>query len=213
MKSSILKSFFNKCIRGHLLNENWYIKNNILYLKSEIETELLRGVCFNSSGFSATQFEVIAFIQPLYIPCSYIFLTFSKGIRTLDKKQWWTYDEEQKEQQGKDLADYINSVEKDFLSKITDAKSFYDFYRKDRKVSVSHFQAVAYSACNANLNESKTEIIDFLSFIRKNENMNQKFIEELYHQSETLLQILNTGGDPHELMTEWILQTKTALKL
>ena len=212
MKSNILKTFFTKNIKPFLINQDWVYKNHLVY-KNINDSVLLRGFCFNSSAFSATQFEVVAFIQPLYIPFPHIFLTFGKTIRTPKNMQWWNYEENNKEQQGKDLANFMNQIDDSFFSKIIDAESFYHYYKKDKKISLSHFESVAYSACFTNMPNALSEIVDLKTFISKKEDIKKPYVNDAFERTINIENILRTNESAQELLTNWMLDTKKALKI
>ncbi len=75
MKNSLIKSLFNKNIKQHLSLANWQLKNGLIYNDVK-ERGLLKGFCFNSSAFSATSFEIVVFVLPIYIPKEHLALTF-----------------------------------------------------------------------------------------------------------------------------------------
>ncbi len=211
MKSNILKTFFIKNIKPFLENEDWVLRNHILYLKDN--SELLRGICFNSSAFSSDQFEMVAFIQPLYIPCNYIFLTFGKTIKTSKNQQWWIYNDIGREQQGKEIAFLLNKIEKEFLSTIQDASSFYSHYKKHKNVSLAHFESVAYSACFANMSNSINEIVDLKKYISKKEDIEKPYVNEIVNRTNKIEGILRANESPQELLNNWVLDTKKMLKI
>ena len=161
MKNSLIKSLFNKNIKQHLLLANWQLKNGLIYNDVK-ERGLLKSFCFNSSAFSATSFEIVVFVLPIYIPKEHLALTFGHFLRTPTKKQWWEYDENQLDQIGKALANVINQSEKEFLVKISNASDFYSYYKKDKKNTIRFFEAVSYSAAYAELGAGDEELKSFL---------------------------------------------------
>ena len=137
MKSNLIKALFNKQIRELLISRDLECKNHLLY--HEIKSGLLRGFCFNSSAFSANQFEIVVFVMPLYVPLDFISLNFGYFLRNPIKRQWWEYDENRLEQLGAELASVINQADQDFLSKIDDVAGFYRYYKKRPKEYFSFF--------------------------------------------------------------------------
>jgi hypothetical protein len=206
MKASLVKTLFNKSIRANLISQDWNLKGHLLY--QEIKGGLLKGVYFNSSAFSADQFEPVAFIQPLYVPCDYIYFTFGEGFRTPSNQQWWVYKEDRLEQIGKELADKVNQTENSFLSGINNAKEFYESHKKGKKITVRHFEAVAYSCAYAKLSNAKEELEDLLTYIKKNEDLNIEWVNEIYINTQNLLQ-----SDHFNILNEWENATRLALKI
>jgi hypothetical protein len=208
MKNTILKSFFNKEIKPNLESPNWVFKNQIIY-KETTNSSLLIGFSFNSSTFSSTQFEVVAFIQPLYIPFPHIFLTFGIKIKTTKNLQWWNYEENNRVVQGMELAKLMNQIEDSFFSKFIDAESFYQYYKNDKKISLAHFEAVAYSALFSNNRNATNELIDLINYIEKKEDIRKPYVNESLKRAIDLKNIQS----PFELLNKWLIETKIALKL
>jgi len=207
MKSNKLKSFFNKYIKANLKRE-WEIKNHLFYTK--VESSILKGIYFNSSGFSEAQFEPMAFILPLYLPKNIISFNYGKNLRTPTQRQWWEYDESRLEQLGSELVFVINLIEDDFLSKINNAESFYQYYKKDKKASFRNFEAIAYSAsaAYAGLKNAKEELNDLMVFLKKKEDLNNEWVNEVYKNTEKLL-----NGDMSAIFQEWESQNRITLKI
>lgn len=206
MKAKLIKILFTNSTKPHLISQEWYLKNDILY--TGIKDGLLKGICFNSSSFSANQFEPVAFIQPLYIPLDFIALAFSINLKTAAKKQWWEYDEMRIDHLGKELAGEINLVDKMFLSKINNAADFYQYYKRDKKITVRHFQAVAYSCAYSKLKNAREELEDLLTYIRKREDVKIEWVKQIYDNTEYLLK-----GDASVILKEWEQETRKTLKL
>ena len=206
MKSNLIKTLFNKHIRELLINRDLEYKNHLLY--HEIKSGLLRGFCFNSSAFSANQFEIVVFVMPLYVPLDFINLNFGYFLRNPIKRQWWEYDEDRLEQLGAELASVINQAEHDFLSKVNDAASFYRYYKKDRKNSFRFFEAVSYSAAYAELAGADDDLKDCLSFIKNKEDMGNIYVKQVYSNTEKLF-----AGNRKIILNEWETETRKALKL
>ncbi len=212
MKDSVIKSLYNKQIKPNLATTDWTYKNQLILIKGDEKDSLLRGICFNSSAFSGDQFEIRVFVQPLYVPSDFIILTFGEVLKN-NNIQWWHFDENNKENIGKDIASKINLAYDQFLSNISDATSFYNWYKKDRTKSVNHFAAVAYSSCYANLPNCLEILLECLSFISKSEDFKKKWCIDLYRQSNELVQYLQKNGNAKEIMENWVSATRKALKV
>ncbi|WP_337040317.1 hypothetical protein [Emticicia sp. 17c] len=212
MKAKILKTFFNKEIKPNLVSQDWICKNHLIY-KEIGNSELLRGFCFNSSAFSITQFEVIAFIQPLYVPCPFIFLTFGQLVKSPENMQWWDYIEDNKAELGEKLANYINQIDDNFLSKVTNADLFYRVFKNDKQISLAHFESVAYSACFADNLNSANEIAELKKYISQKEDMRKPYVNDIYMRTLEIEKTLGSREGLQELFNKWLSETKKALKL
>ncbi len=197
----------SKEIIPQLNNSYWGIYNESMII--EPVNELLRGVYFNKSGVAKSQFELCYFIQPLYVPFNFINLSFGDNIKTPNNKQWWEFDNNILEQLSNTITPLINRVDSNFLSQIDDAENFYKFYKSDKKKTIRHFEAVAYSAAYSNLNIANDTLTDFLSFLRKREEMKLDWVKQIYFNTEKLLE----GGNPKSILNDWEIETRVALKL
>jgi len=182
------------------------IKNHLIY--HPILNGMLKGYYFNSSGFSADQFEIMAFVMPLYVPSDSISLDFGDSLRSPLKRQWWEYKEDRLEQLGHELAVVMNKADRDFLSKISDAECFYHYYRGKKKLSYSFFEAVSYSAAYADLKGSEGDLKDCLAYIKKKEDLDNPYIKKVY---ENTLLLIN--GDRKTILSTWEGETRAKLKL
>jgi len=173
-----------------------------------VHNGLLRGFYFNSSAFSANQFEVVVFVLPLYVPIDFIGLTFGYSLKTPSKLQWWNYDEKHLEQLGKELANAFIQAERDFLSRITDAKSFYEYYKKNKKSTPRFFEAVAYSAAYSELAIENDELKELLSYLKKDDKIKLDWMQELHNNTEKLI-----TGDRKSIFNNWEEQNLNVLNL
>ncbi|MGC3945484.1 MAG: hypothetical protein QM762_13375 [Chryseolinea sp.] len=206
MKASLERKLFSNYTKQHISSTAWNLKNHLAY--KEPENGLLKGIYFNSSSFSASQFEPIAFIQPLFVPSDHVYFSFSLGLNATVKRQWWDYSEETVEESGRVLADEINEIEKRFFSKINASADFYRYYLKDKKVTVRYFEAVAYSCAYANLEGAEKELSDLIDYIKKKENITIEWVKEIYDNTLLLL-----DGNASYLFDMWEKRTREALKV
>ncbi|MDN3583992.1 hypothetical protein [Mucilaginibacter flavus] len=206
MKSNLLKSLFNKHIKKHLKSTDWKVKNHLLY--AEITSGLLKGFYFNSSGFSADQFEIVTFVLPMYVPKDYVILSFGYFLPNPIGRQWWNYTEDKLEQLGEDIANVVNQAEKSFLNKINNAADFYNHYKSNKKKEIPFFEAVSYSAVYGELAISDEELNGFISYLKKQKEIKFDWVQEVYHNTEKLL-----AGNRKEILAGWEMETRKALKL
>lgn len=205
MKTSGIKKIANSII-PRLNNSYWDFYQDTLIIKPV--NELLRGICFNKSGLSKSQFELRYFVQPLYVPLNFVNLSFGGFIRTPNNRQWWEYDNEILEQLSNTMSSLVNQVDSTFLSQVRNAEKFYEFYKDERKNSIRHFEAVAYSAAYSEQKTANEMLLDFLSFLGKKEEKNFDWVKEIYTNTEKLLE-----GNRKDILNKWEMQTRTALKL
>ncbi len=76
---------------------------------------LLRGVVFDSSAFSATDFDPTVFVQPLYLPKTYISYTFGGRLRAADGR---AFDLGENERIMDDVLSAITGQALPFLNRI-----------------------------------------------------------------------------------------------
>lgn len=69
------------------------VKGSLLY-HNDIQYSL-KGFCFESSAFDKNLFTIYVFVQPLFIPITYLTFTFGNRLGFLSKGRdiWWEYDE------------------------------------------------------------------------------------------------------------------------
>ncbi len=205
MKYNLIKSLFNKHIKPHLNKNELQYKSGLLF---NIHNGLLKGYCFNGSSFSRTQFEIVVFVLPLYVPSDFVGLSFGYFLRSPQKRQWWEYDEMKLEELGKHLAIVINEADKKFLSKINTAADFYHFYKRNNTNSTRFYEAVAYSATYAKIDGYKKLLDNFISFLEKSEDFKFDWAKEIYKNTKLLLE---DGGE--EYLKKWEVVTRGNLGL
>ncbi len=205
MKSTLIKALFTKYIKQHLPEAIYHYKSNMIYCTRD---GMLKGFYFNSSAFSSSQFEIVVFILPLYIPTEFISLTFGHFLRNPSKRQWWEYDENRLEDLGKELALEMIAAESNFLSQINTALDFYNYYKKDKTNNIRYYEAVSYSAAYAEIANVNDILNDFLLFLGKKDKIKIDWVREIYNNVEMLLK-----NEKKPLLYKWEEKTKAALKI
>jgi len=205
MKSTEVKKLI-KSIVPYLVNPHWDIYKDALVIQPT--NDLLRGVYFNRSGMNSSQFELCWFIQPLYVPSDFINLSFGEIITTPNNLQWWEYHDDRNADLSKSISHLINKIDANVLSKIDDAETFYEFYKNDKELTIRHFEAVAYSAACSELEISDDILEQFLSFLKGRQEMKLEWVQQIYFNTERLLK-----GDRKEILRDWEMQTRSALKI
>jgi|GEM_PF-2309620 len=205
MTTGDIKKITRKII-PRLTYSNWNIYREGVIINPE--NGLLRGVYLNRSGLNASQFELCYFVQPLYVPFNFINLSFGGIIRTSENNQWWGFDTDTLDQLVNKMTPLINQVDINFLSKIKNAEEFYSFYRDQKELTIRHFEAVAYSAAYADLTIANNLLIDFLSFLNNRGELKLDWVKQIYDNTKELL-----NGNKQEILFNWEIQTRMALKL
>ncbi|MGN8069119.1 hypothetical protein [Mucilaginibacter sp. SG564] len=207
MKGAIFKSIFNNHLKQQLHTDKWQYKSSLVY--SEITSGILKGFCFDSSAYGNDIFDLTAFVCPLYVPKSYLGLSFGDTLRPPNKRQRWDYDAAQVEQLSQQLAAVMNQAEKKFLSRINNAADFYKYYRWDKKNTFRYFEAVAYSLAYSGSKRADKELKNLLAYIRKNEDLSGQHVSQTYNNTERLL----WSDDRKAVLDEWEQYTRTELKI
>jgi hypothetical protein len=104
--------------------------------------QILRGICFESSGFSAPVFYVSMFVLPLCIPREYLSLNFGDRIKRPAGRQWRSDSPDL-------LVELSAAIRQEALPTLRRVQSLSDFL-KDTKLQGSHDnpnnrEAVAYA--------------------------------------------------------------------
>jgi hypothetical protein len=186
MKTTVVKTLFNNHVKQHLESPGWQQKGHLIY--QEPKNGLLKGVCLNSSGYSAEAFEPKAFVLPVYVQEDYLVLSYGQTLRSPEKRDWWNYDAGSADRIGLELATAINKGAKDFLSKFNDAEDFYDRYKKDIKYTIPHYQAVVWSAVYAGRKDADKQLEKFYAYLARQPEMQYDEIKKIYADTAKLMQ-------------------------
>ncbi|SMC00681.1 hypothetical protein SAMN00120144_3061 [Hymenobacter roseosalivarius DSM 11622] len=209
MKSKDVKTLVVKGLSKYLDTSlsTWKLKNHLFY--GPVDNGILQGIYFNSSGFSSNRFEIVAFIQPLYVPSDTIDLSFSLNLKTQNKKQWWEFNEDSLEVTANEIALQINANAKAFLTSHQKPVNVYKSFYQNRKSSYRHFEMVAYSAVYAELQTATNELKELLSFIKNKEDLHNEWVSQVYNNTIELLY----SDNPKALLSQWEYKTLKALKI
>jgi hypothetical protein len=79
---------------------------------------LLRGLSFGSSAYTKDLFYPSVFVQPLYLPVDYIFLTFGDRLRAGDHQEGWEFTPEIANEVREDVLNSIRQQALPFLDTI-----------------------------------------------------------------------------------------------
>ncbi|MPM06310.1 hypothetical protein SDC9_52609 [bioreactor metagenome] len=144
------------------------IKGNLLYLK-DIDL-FLGGFCFESSSSQANIFTLDVFVQPLFIPCEYLFFTYGKRLPSSGRagEKWWTYSEDTKDEVMSGVRSSIIDQGLHFLHDRLPIEKFLHTYGND----INHPDVnIAESVCYAyllNNPKRESEAINHLNALLEN---------------------------------------------
>lgn len=164
MKSQLVKRLCKKYILPSLPTYN--TKGHLLY-QMEYE-DLLRGFCFESSGFSSNTFTIVVFIQPLYIPKPYISYGFGNRLGILSKGRdvWWEYSEEKVEEIMQEILGMIQHHGLPYLERAGTLERFikqYGHFDRFKIADVHRMEAIGYGYLLSGNTKSAKKLLDTLS--------------------------------------------------
>lgn len=113
MKTQLVRRLSKKYILPNL--PLYKSKGHLIYHKDL--TNFLQGFYFESSAFDKDLFTIEVFVQPLFIPITYLTLTFGNRLGVLSKGRdiWWEYNEAKEEEIMDEIVSMITSFGVPFL--------------------------------------------------------------------------------------------------
>lgn len=144
MKNQLVRQLSKKYLLPDL--PGFAIKGHLLY-DQDIDY-FLSGFCFESSAFSKNSFTIDVFVQPLFIPKTYLSFNFGNRIGFLFKKRdyWWEYDENDEKQIMAEIHLAITKFGIPFLEKRNSLKGFIHNYKNfGAKVNPHTVEGIAYA--------------------------------------------------------------------
>lgn len=113
-------------------------------------TYFLQGFCFESSAFDKNLFTIYVFVQPLFIPITYLTFTFGNRLGFLSKGRdiWWEYDEAKEDVLMDEILTMITSSGVPFLE---DRNQLDKFIFKYGKVGLGDNPHMIEGICYANV--------------------------------------------------------------
>lgn len=164
MKGQLVKRLCKKYILPSLLSYN--TKGHLLFQLEHID--LLRGFCFESSTFSSNTFTIYVFIQPLYIPKTYISFGFGDRLGSVSKGRdiWWEYSEEKEEEIMQEILGMIQHHGLPYLERAGTIERFikhYGRFNRLGKVNVHHMEAIGYGYVLSDDTKRAKNLLDTLA--------------------------------------------------
>ena len=193
--------------------DGWQLKGHLLFATPV--NELLKGVYLESSAYSPADFSVNVFVQPLYVPATSPVFSFGYRQKTGANREWWHFEETDITQVGWELAQAINTAERDFFPQVATAADFHRRYRPQQRTAASYYEAVVYSACYAGLEKKAEEVKGLLHFLQtsKEVNLEWEWVQQMYQKTQQL-QLLLTQSEPvRPLLEHWRVETMRHLRL
>lgn len=207
MKSQIVKQLSKNYLLPNL--PGFRFKGHMLY-HQDLQY-LLRGFSFESSAFSQNTFTINVFVQPLYIPRTYLSFGFGERLGLLSKGQdiWWEYTEAQEEKIMQEILSIIIRNGKPYLDKRESLKDFVSQYHKSdkgTKENKHNKEAICYThALLGDFQGAKNQLESFVhqisheiqkypdeSWMTEIQNRAQLILDHLINQKyENVVQLLN----------------------
>ncbi|MBI1923914.1 hypothetical protein HYR99_06650 [Candidatus Poribacteria bacterium] len=171
---------------------------------------LLRGFCFESSGFDPSAFYVWAFVQPLYVPSAVISLTFGKRLGGGAGHRWKITGDTENDVMNEVLAsiktEAIPIVEGMFESPVKLANKAVAFTHAPQDAYV--VETVAYSFILAGEYSKALEALDHLQMILENVDGSLSWPCEMLHRASYLRSTLvRDAQEAIEVLDQWTEQT------
>jgi len=117
---------FQRLIKQHLLKDlpGFDVQGSLLYEKDF--DYLLKGICFDSSGYNKTYFTGWVFVQPLYLPSDHLFFNFGDRFGSLSGggDGWWDMEGRDEKSVMWEVYDRISTEGLPFLRKFSGPKDF-----------------------------------------------------------------------------------------
>jgi hypothetical protein len=211
VKGRELEALYRKYLLAHL--PDFAYKGPLLFVRPVVH--LLRGFSFERSSFNANAFQIVVFVQPLYVPADYITFVFRK----YPHGRWgarWTLD---RQDEGATMTDVLASIKAEGLPFLSRVQTPRDQARNAPLVAgdangLPAVQTMAYSFVLAREYSEATVTIDRLQAMLRAADLTDPWVNEMLTRSEQVRERLER--DPEEaiaLLEEWIEQTRSALRL
>jgi len=184
---------------------NWSIKGPFIYASPT--QHILRGLCFEGSGFDAAIFHVWVFFLPLCVPATIVSLNFGKRLRGAKGESWNKNDPE--------LISAIRmAVTQEALPFLSEVESLPDLARilADKWPSKSSHvkEAIAYAlAYSGDIEGANTQLEQLLEMLDKTVHWQREMAERA-----TLLKTkLTNFHDAQQQLRIWEMESRSNLKL
>ncbi len=211
MKGRALEALFRRYLLPAL--PGFGFRKSLLY--SQPIGNILRGFSFDSSRFDANTFYVEAFVQPLYVPSTFIYYLFGQRLTSRTGQLWRITPETETAV----ILDVLASLKKEGLPFINYIRSPRDLGEKASLVGgrsdIPHaMEAVAYSLVLAGEDAKALAALDQLDALCRIHLASAPYLGETVQRSATIRASL-THDPPAAiaLLQQWCVQTRTALRL
>ena len=211
MKSRQFQVLSRKYLLPYL--SGYGVKGSLLFVQPL--KYLLRGFCFEGSGFDPSAFYVWAFVQPLYVPRHVISLTFGKRLGGGAGQRWKLTRETERDVMNEVLvcvkAEGIPII-KQFETPAKFAEEAVEFTHAPKDPYV--VEAVAYSLILAGEYAKALEALNHLHTILKKLDLSLSWPQEMLQRAQYLHNTLAREPDEAiELLEKWTEQTLRNLSL
>lgn len=187
MNSSELRKLISKYIHPNV-KRDLIFNGNLLYQIPV--TNFLKGFCFELSGYDKEGFYLWCFIQPLYIPCENLVLTYGKRL-SINKVEWWSIDKSN-EIKTKDTFESINRIIKTeglpYIEELGNRENFYTFCKEHKKTNVRIWEAFVYTGFYNELPGARQEAELLINHLKESDS-SIPWVRELAKNLRILLSI------------------------
>lgn len=211
---------FEALVKRHLLaHMAGYLVHGDLLFRRPLDT-MLRGFCFEGSGFDKSSFTVNAFVQPIYVPHPFIHFTF--GIRpgrlSGVGQSWWTITEESELDVMRDVLRFVQEEGIPFIDTWQSPK---DIVEKANPYSTGPdyypvLEAVMYSAVLVDESAAAYKAFDRLKSVLEGEYIepDAEWPRETLGRAKLLLNTYRQGHvEALALLNKWRAETLRNLRL
>jgi hypothetical protein len=122
-------------------------------------TDILRGVCFDPSGFDKQSFYITAFVLPLFVPTKHLHFNFGKRVRHVGGIDGWNANEPNL------IAELTAALQLHAMAFLSSAASPLEFVELAKTFSSGNPhtpEAIAFSLARAGETDQATQVIDQL---------------------------------------------------
>jgi hypothetical protein len=183
--------------------------------------QLLKGLASQPSAFNAANFEVEAFVMPLYVPSDHIRFQFGGQLGALSGHQprWWTISKENEASVMQEVLDLTRTEALPFLNRFSTPRDLAEYIVRDgdpdsRRTDPNLAEVEAYSWILAGEHQWALEAFQRLANIASNYKGPSLWVQEVAQRGERVKHLLTTApSEALRQLAEWREYTLTALKL
>ena len=197
----------------------FFIHGHLLYLKPV--DYLLRGICFESSGFDKNRFNIYVFIQPTFILRDYLWFSFGDRLHYMIKgiDHWWTIDDQNEKEIMTTVVSLLSQAKSSYLDQIIEPGDLVKRLPKmvDINNSIVGQQTIAFTHILSGEKEKALVALDLLSKTLDDyylENTQRILVKDWSQQVDDIRnRLLESNEKVIELLELWRRETMKSLHL